>query len=425
MLDIHLVRTDTLKIKEKLHTKGMTDQLIDELLILDSRRRELQSTSDEMKKERNESSKQIGFLIKEGRDVADLKEAVRILSDKFKTMDQDLKDLEVKQHRILLSIPNLPHDSVPPGKTEQDNKVVSEWGEKPQFDFKPRFHWEIGESLDILDFPRATKITGANFPLLKGGLARLERCLISWMIDLHVREQGYVEIAPPYLVNRNTMIGTGQLPKLEEDMYRCEVDDFFLIPTAEVPVTNLHSNEILNAVNLPMYYVAFTPCFRREAGSYGKETRGLTRVHQFSKVEMVKMVLPETSYEELESLRKNAEDVLRRLGLHYRVIELCTGELSFSASKCYDLEVWAPGMGRYLEVSSCSNFEDYQARRMQIRFRRESGAKVELIHTLNGSGLALPRTLIAILETYQRPDGTVAIPEALRPYYGSDVLGNT
>lgn len=425
MLDIHLIRSDALKVKEKIKTKGMTDQLIDQLLILDSRRRELQSKSDEMKMERNESSKQIGAMIKEGKDVTELKEAVRVLSDKIKTMDQDLKELEIKQHQILLSIPNLPHDTVPQGKTDQDNVLVSDWGEKPQFDFKPRSHWEIGETMDILDFQRATKITGANFPLLKGGLAKLERCLISWMIDIHVREHGYVEIAPPYIVNRNTMIGTGQLPKLEEDMYRCEVDDFFLIPTAEVPVTNLHSNEILNAVKLPIYYVACTPCFRREAGSYGKDTRGLTRIHQFSKVEMVKMVLPETSYEELESLRKNAEEILRRLGLHYRVLELCTGELSFSASKCYDLEVWAPGMGRYLEVSSCSNFEDYQARRMQIRFRRESSAKAELVHTLNGSGLALPRTLIALLETYQRPDGTVTIPEVLRPYYGSDILETT
>ncbi|MBN1901321.1 serine--tRNA ligase [Candidatus Sumerlaeota bacterium] len=423
MLDIHLIRTDALKVKEKLHSKGMTDQLIDEVLILDGRRREYQASSDELKQERNERSKKIGGLIKEGRDVTELKESVRILSDKIRKMDQDLKELEEKQHGILLSIPNLPHDTTPIGKTGEDNKFVGEWGEKPHFDFKPRCHWEIGESLDILDFPRATKITSANFPLLKGGLAKLERCLISWMIDLHVREHGFREIAPPYLVNRNAMKGTGQLPKMEEDMYHCEVDDLFCIPTAEVPVTNIHSNEILSGSDLPIYYAAYTPCFRREAGSYGKDTRGLTRVHQFSKVELVKLTLPETSYEELESLRKNAEEALRRLGLHYRIVELCAGDLSFSAAKCYDLEVWAPGMERYLEVSSCSNFEDFQARRMQIRFRREPGAKAELAHTLNGSGLALPRTLIALLETCQRADGTVTIPEVLRPYYGSDVLG--
>jgi len=425
MIDLHLVRTDTDSVKQRLKTKGVSSDVIDQLLDMDKRRRELQSNADTMKKLRNERSKEIGVMIKKGEDAASLKEETRDLSDKIKSIDEDLKSLEDEQQKLLLMIPNPPHQSVVVGTSDEDNPIVSEWGEKPSFDFTPKPHWEIGESLDILDFPRATRIAGANFPLLKAGLARLERTLISWMIDLHVREHGYVEVAPPYLVNRAAMTGTGQLPKLEEDMYRCDADDLFLIPTAEVPVTNIHAGEILNAVQLPIYYVCYTPCFRREAGSYGKETRGLTRVHQFSKVEMVKTVVPEKSYEELESLRRNAEEVLRRLGLHYRVMELCTGALSFGAAKCYDLEVWAPGMGKYLEVSSCSNFEDFQARRMGLRFRRESGAKTEWPHTLNGSGLALPRTMIALLETYQKQDGTISIPEVLRPYFGSDVLKKT
>jgi len=422
MLDIHLVRSEPKKFKEKLQTKGVSPELVDELLSLDTRRREIQSQSDEMRKERNERSREIGKLLKEKKDATGLKEQMRNLGDKIKEMEQELKTLLEKQKELLLGIPNIPHQSVPVGETEEQNRPVSGWGEKPVFDFEPRTHWDLGGALDMLDFPRATKITGTNFPLLKGNLAKLERALISWMIDVHTRENGFLEIAPPYLVNRNAITGTGQLPKLEEDMYRCDTDDYFLIPTAEVPITNLHAEEILNAVQLPLYYVSYTPCFRREAGSYGKDTRGLTRVHQFNKVELVKMVLPETSYEELESLRKNAEGILQRLGLHYRVVELCTGEISFAAAKCYDLEVWAPGMQNYLEVSSCSNFEDYQARRMGIRFRRESGAKTEYVHTLNGSGLALPRTLIALMESYQRKDGNIAIPEALRPYFGGDLL---
>jgi len=422
MLDIHTVRAEPEKIRQGLESKGVTGDPVEELLDLDRRRRDLQSRSDQMKKERNERSRNIGEIIKAGGDAVGLKEEMRRLSEEIKSVDLELKTLETSQQELLLATPNIPHESVPVGGGEQDNVIVEQWGEKPSFDFEPRPHWEIGEELGLLDFPRATKISGANFPLLKGSLARLERSLISWMIDFHTRENGYLEIAPPYLVNRNTMTGTGQLPKMEEDMYLCQVDDLFLIPTAEVPVTNLHSGEILNAVQLPLFFVAQTPCFRREAGSYGKETRGLTRVHQFNKVELVKLVIPETSYEELEKLRSNAEEILRKLGLHYRVLELCTGDLSFAAAKCYDLEVWAPGMQRYLEVSSCSNFEDFQARRMGIRFRRESGSKAELVHTLNGSGLALPRTLIAILETCQRPDGTVEIPEVLRPWYGADIL---
>jgi seryl-tRNA synthetase len=422
MLDIQLVRTETDSVIEKLRAKKVAEETIRKIIELDQKRRNLQQLSDEMKKKRNESSRNIGKLIKNGEDVTALKEETRRLSEEIKSSDTDLKNFADEQKKILLSVPNIPHESVPQGQSEEDNVVVSDWGEKPSFDFEPKAHWEIGENLGVLELARATKIAGTGFPLLKAGLAKLERALISWMIDLHVKEHGFVELAPPYLVNRESITGTGQLPKLEDDMYHCDEDDLFLIPTAEVPVTNFYSNEILNAVQMPVYFVAYTPCFRREAGSYGKDTRGLTRVHQFSKVELVKMVFPEDSYKELEKLRQNAETILQKLGLHYRVLELCTADLSFAAAKCYDLEVWAPGMQRYLEVSSCSNFESFQARRMGIRFRREAGAKAELVHTLNGSGLALPRTMIAIMENFQTPDGNVEIPEVLKPYYGSGIM---
>ena len=424
MLDIQLIRSNPDDVKKRLRAKRVDESLVDGILNLDKRRREIQSKSDEMKKTRNERSKEIGNLVKQGQDASALKEETRLLGERIKDLDVDLKNIEEEQHQLLLTIPNMPHESVPVGESEESNAVVGEWGQKPNFHFEPKPHWEIGEKLDILDLPRATKIAGSGFPLLKGSLARLERTLISWMLDLHSREHGYVETAPPYLVNRKSMTGTGQLPKMEEDMYLCQVDDLFLIPTAEVPVTNIHADEILNGAQLPVYYVAYTPCFRREAGSHGKETRGLTRVHQFSKVELVKLVKPETSYNELETLLKNAEEVLRRLGLHYRVVALCSGDLSFSAAKCYDIEVWAPGMQKYLEVSSCSNFEDFQARRAGLKFRREAGAKPEFVHTLNGSGVALPRLMIALLETYQQPDGTVKIPDAIRGIFGADVLKN-
>ncbi len=422
MLDIQIIRNQTENVVKSLATKGVPEQAVLDILDLDQKRRERQSECDTMKKDRNERSREIGERVKKGEDVSAVKEEMRRLSDRIKALDEELRDIEVKQQALLLMVPNMPHSGVPVGKTEADNLVSGEWGTKPSFDFEPRPHWEIGEKLGVLDLPRATRISGAGFTMLRAGLAKLERALISWMIDVHVQEHGYTEIAPPYLVNRTTMTGTGQLPKMEEDMYRCDMDDLFLIPTAEVPVTNIHSGEILGGALLPVYYVAQTPCFRREAGSYGKDTRGMTRVHQFMKVELVKFVLPETSYDELERLRRNAEEILRRLGLHYRVVQLCTGDLSFSAAKCYDLEVWAPGMQKYLEVSSCSNFEDFQARRAGIRFRREEGAKTEFVHTLNGSGLALPRTMIALLETYQTADGNVVIPEALRPWYGADRL---
>ncbi|HPB31386.1 MAG TPA: serine--tRNA ligase [Candidatus Sumerlaeota bacterium] len=422
MLDIQIIRNQTENVVKSLAAKGVPEQAVLDILDLDQKRRERQSECDTMKKDRNERSREIGERVKKGEDVSAVKEEMRRLSDRIKVLDEELREIEERQQALLLMVPNMPHSGVPVGKSETDNLVSGEWGTKPSFDFEPGPHWEIGEKLGVLDLPRATRISGAGFTMLRAGLAKLERALISWMIDVHVKEHGYTEIAPPYLVNRATMTGTGQLPKMEEDMYRCDMDDLFLIPTAEVPVTNIHSGEILGGALLPVYYVAQTPCFRREAGSYGKDTRGMTRVHQFMKVELVKFVLPETSYDELERLRRNAEEILRRLGLHYRVVQLCTGDLSFSAAKCYDLEVWAPGMQKYLEVSSCSNFEDFQARRAGIRFRREEGAKTEFVHTLNGSGLALPRTMIALLETYQTADGNVVIPEALRPWYGADRL---
>ena len=318
---------------------------------------------------------------------------------------------------LRLNIPNLAADDVPVGGSEDDNVLLREWGEKRMFDFEPKAHWDIGADLGILDFERATKITGSNFPMFKGSGAAFVRGLISFMLDTHTREHGYTEILPPFIANRDTMVTTGQLPKFEEDMYRCDVDDFFLIPTAEAPLTSLHRDEVLDASSLPLCYTAYTPCWRREAGSYGRDTRGLIRLHQFDKVELFKIVRPETSWDDLEKLTANAEMILQKLGLHYRVLLLCTGEMSFSNAKCYDIELWAPAEERWFEVSSCSNFLDFQARRGKIRFK-EKGGKPQFVHTLNGSGVALPRLIIALLETYQQPDGTVLIPEALRPYMG-------
>jgi seryl-tRNA synthetase len=319
---------------------------------------------------------------------------------------------------FLLGLPNLPHETVPLGASADDNPVVKIWGEPPRFDFEAKPHWEIGERLGILDFERAAKITGARFALLKGAGALMERALISFMLDLHTKRHGYTEVWPPFMTNRAAMTGTGQLPKFEADLFKLEGWDYFLVPTAEVPVTNIHREEILKAEDLPLYYTAYTPCFRSEAGSYGKDVRGLIRQHQFDKVELVKFVLPETSFDELESLRANAEAVLQELGLPYRVVVLCTGDMGFASAKTYDLEVWLPGQGLYREISSCSNFTDYQARRAGIRFKRPGGSGTELVHTLNGSGLAVGRTMVAILENCQQADGSVIIPEKLRPYMG-------
>jgi seryl-tRNA synthetase len=346
---------------------------------------------------------------------------MREVSQQIKGLDDELRGIEEEFDLFLLTVPNIPHASVPVGRSESDNVEIRSHGEKPSFDFEAKPHWEIGESLGILDFERGAKITGARFTLYRGMGARLERALINFMLDLHTEQHGYLEMLPPFMVNRESMTGTGQLPKFEDDLFRLEGLDYYLIPTAEVPVTNIHRGEILRSAELPLRYTAYTPCFRKEAGSYGKDTRGLIRQHQFNKVELVKFARPEQSYSELELLLDNAEEVLRRLGLHYRVVELCTGDLGFSAAKTYDIEVWLPGQEAYREISSCSNFEDFQARRAGIRFRDEEKAKPEFVHTLNGSGLAVGRTLVAILENYQSADGSVRIPEVLRPYVGGAV----
>jgi seryl-tRNA synthetase len=421
MLDIRFIREQPEVVRERARLKNIEVD-VDTILDVDARRRATLTRCDELKKERNDLSAEIGKRIKSGIDADELKERVRQIGDEIKALDDEARELDEELTNLLLRVPNLPHESVPVGKDESENRVLREWGEKPSFDFEPRPHWEIGENLGIIDFARGAKLSGSGFPVYAGAGAKLQRTLIQFMLDFHVQKHGYREVYPPFVVNRETMTGTGQLPKFEEDLYRIDADDLFLIPTAEVPITNLHRDEILNDPDLPLYYVGYTPCFRREAGSYGKETRGITRVHQFDKVEMVKLVRPEDSFSELESLLHDAEDILQALGLHYRVVEICTGDLGFSNCKQYDLEVWAPGMGRYLEVSSCSNFTDFQARRANIRFRREPKAKPEFVHTLNGSGLALPRTMIAILENYQTREGHVRIPEAIRSLVGFDIL---
>lgn len=415
MLDLKFIRDNRERVSAAIRDKHEQVDL-DLLLNLDESRRKLVGEADLLKQERNRSSALIPQLKKEGKDPQSELSRMKEISDKIGTLDSEIRDIERQIDLLLLRVPNLPHSSVPVGQDESANVVVRQWGNLPRFDFQIRPHWEIGELLGIIDLPRAAKISGSNFILFVNLGARLERALIAFMLDLHTKQHGYKEIYPPYMVNRASMTGTGQLPKLEADMYRCEEDDLFLIPTAEVPVTNIHREEILKAEDLPIYYTAYTPCFRREAGTYGRETKGLIRVHQFDKVELVKLVRPETSYDELERLVANAEKVLQLLELPYRVRLLCTADLSFAAAKCFDLEVWAAGVGKYLEVSSCSNFEDFQARRMNTRFRPQPGAKPEFVHTLNGSGLALPRTVIAILENYQTQTGTVRVPVVLQPY---------
>jgi seryl-tRNA synthetase len=364
--------------------------------------------TEELKAEKNKVSKG-------GKPSPDVIAKMKIISQKIGNLDKKVEEIDQKRGVLVLNIPNIPHNSVPIGGQDA-NKMVRQWGEIPKFDFNPKSHIELGEKLDILDFPRSSKIAGPGFCLFKGLGAQLERALINFMLDLHTKEHGYKETFPPFLVNRASMTGTGQLPKLEEDMYRLKDDDLFLIPTAEVPVTNIHRDEVLDEGKLPIYYTAYTACFRREAGSYGKDTKGLMRVHQFDKVELVKFVRPETSYDELESLLKNAEEVLKRLRLPYRVSMLSTQDISFSAAKCYDIEAWAPGIEKNLEVSSCSNFTDFQARRLNIKYRAKGKKKLDYIHTLNGSGIAMARTVIALMENYQQRDGSILIPEVLRPY---------
>ncbi len=415
MLDLKFLRENVDLVRKAVADRGMEVPL-DELLALDGRRRRLLADLEERRARHKKGNKRIGELVRKGEDPAALRAEMRALSDEIKALEAEADSLETAMRDILVRIPNLPHPSVPVGPDESSNQEVRRWGDPPSFAFPPLPHWEIGEQLGILDFQRGVKIAESRFTLLRGVGALLERALINFMLDLHTREHGYTEVFPPILVNEASMFATGQLPKLEAEMYRCRDDVLYLIPTAEVPVTNVHREEVLREEDLPVYYCAYTPCFRREAGSYGKDIRGLIRQHQFNKVELVKFVHPETSFDELERLTMNAEEVLRRLGLPYRVVVLSTGDLSFAASKCYDLEVWLPSYGEFKEISSCSNFTDFQARRADIRFRPAGGGKARFVHTLNGSGVAIGRTVAAILENYQREDGSVEIPEALRPY---------
>lgn len=417
MLDIKLLREQLDSVKERIAARGAKIDW-DKFTAVDRERRELLATLERLKEKKNQLSGEIGRLKKSGGDAAPLMREIGELSDAIAERERPLADVEKRYEEWMLQIPNLPHTSVPAGSGSEDNKEVKRWGEAPRFDFKPKNHWEIGEELAILDFSRAAKIAGARFALYCGQGALLERALINFMLDLHTRERGYKEIFPPFLVNRAAAIGTGQLPKFEEDLFRTAEPDFFLVPTAEVPLTNLRREEILEADELPVKYVAYTACFRREAGSYGQDVRGLIRLHQFNKVELVKLAEPRHSYEELEKMVQDAEEVLKRLKLPYRVVELCAGDLGFASAKTYDLEVWLPGQGTYREISSCSNCEDFQARRAQIRYRPEKKGRPAFVHTLNGSGLAVGRTLVAVLENCQQKDGTVAVPEALRPYMG-------
>jgi seryl-tRNA synthetase len=415
MVDIKFIRENP-EIVEKALRSRKSSLTLEALLKIDEERRKVLTEIEELRAQRNKANDEISALLKEKKDARDRIESMRGISSRIGILEDVCKGHEAQVNNFLLTIPNIPHESVPVGEPSKA-QIVRTWGEPRKFDFKPVTHIEIAQHLDVIDFNRATKISGSNFVLFKGLGAKLERALINFMLDLHTGKHGYTEVFPPFLVNRRSMTGTGQLPKMEEDMYRLKDEDLFLIPTAEVPVTNIYNDEILDEECLPVYLTAYSACFRREAGSYGKDTKGLVRVHQFDKVEMVKFVKPEDSYDELEKLVNNAETVLQMLGLPYRVVMLSTEDISFAAAKCYDLEAYAPGMDRWLEVSSCSNFESFQARRANIRFRRKENKKLEFVHTLNGSGVAMARTVIAILENYQQPDGTVIIPECLRPYF--------
>ncbi|WP_022846140.1 MULTISPECIES: serine--tRNA ligase [unclassified Desulfurobacterium] len=424
MLDIKAIRKNPEKIKERLFLRNpeLTEK-VDALLEVDKKRREIITELESLKALRNKLSKEIGKLFREKKieEANQKKREAEKASEKSKSLEEQLKAVEETFNSLILSIPNIPHETVPVGKDETENVPVRYWGEKPEFDFEPIPHWDIAEKLDILDFERATKLAGSRFVIYKKWGAKLERALINFMLDLHTQEHGYEEIIPPFMVNTKTLTGTGQLPKFADDLYKIEGEDLWLIPTAEVPLTNIHSGEILPEKELPKYYTAYTPCFRKEAGSHGKDVRGIMRLHQFNKVELVKIVHPSESYNELEKLVNEAEKVLQLLDLHYRVVALCTGDLGFSAAKTYDIEVWIPSQNRYREISSCSNCEDFQARRAMIRFRDKEG-KTRFVHTLNGSGLAVGRTVIAILEQYQQKDGSVIVPEALRSYLKKDVI---
>ena len=422
MLDIKRIREDFEAVKQRVESRGQGDFGIGRVIELDTLRRELLADVEAKKNRQNSASKEIPKLKKDGKDATGLMAELKMLSEDIKSLDAKVGLAEEELKNTLLNIPNTPDERVPVGDSDNDNVEVRRWGEPKTVDFEQKAHWDVGTDLDILDFERATKIAGTRFTVYKGLGARLERSVMNFMLDLHTGEHGFTEILPPFMVNRDAMTGTGQLPKFEDDMFHIPAKDFFLIPTAEVPVTNLLMNEILEGERLPICYTAYTPCFRKEAGSAGRDTRGLIRQHQFNKVELVKFCKPEDSYKELESLTAAAEEVLKRLRIPYRVVRLCTGDLGFSSAMTYDIEVWMPSYGRYVEISSCSNFESYQARRANIKFRRKAGSKVEFVHTLNGSGLAVGRTTAAILENYQQEDGSVVVPEVLRPYMGIDLI---
>jgi len=418
MLDIKLLRANFDEVKAKLTKRGEDLTDLDKFVGLDEKRRELIAKVEVLKAERNEVSQKVAEMKRNKENADDVIARMREVGDEIKTLDEQLHQVEEDLNYIMMRIPNIPHESVPVGDSEDDNVEVRTWGEKPEFGFEPKPHWEIGTDLNLLDFERAAKVTGSRFVFYRGLGARLERALINFMLDLHIEEHGYEEMLPPYLVNRTSLTGTGQLPKFEEDAFLIEEEDYFLIPTSEVPVTNYYRDEILDGAQLPIAYTAYSTNFRSEAGSAGRDTRGLIRQHQFNKVELVRFVKPEESYDELEKLTGHAEKVLQLLGLPYRVLKMCTADLGFTAAKKYDIEVWIPTQDTYREISSCSNFEDFQARRAGIRFRREQGAKPEYVHTLNGSGLAIGRTVAAILENFQQEDGSIVIPEVLRPYMG-------
>lgn len=425
MLDLRRIRQEPDEVRARLAVRGNpeeSDAAVERILALDAERRALIGEGDTLKARRNAVSQEVGARKRRGEPADDVIAEMRGVGDRIREVDARLREIEGEIEGILFSLPNTPHPAIPPGD-ESCNQVVREWGERRDFTFAPRPHWEIGAELGILDLPAGAKVTGSGFPVYRGLGARLQRALVSWMLDLHTREHGYTEVAPPFLVNRAAMTGTGQLPKFEDDAYGITGDDLFLVPTAEVPVTNLHRDELLDADRLPIAYTAYSPCFRREAGAAGKDTRGILRVHQFDKVELVRFEHPESSQHALERLVGHAEAVLQRLGLSYRVLLLAGGDLTFSSAQTYDLEVWAPGVERWLEVSSCSNFGDYQARRAGIRYRPAGGGKPEYVHTLNGSGLALPRIVVALLENGQQSDGTVELPEVLHPYLGVTRLG--
>jgi len=421
MLDIKIIRENPDKVNELLKRRN-PELSIDEVLEIDKQRREVQGKADNLRAERKNISQQVGALKKEGKDTTEIQESVRKLGEEIKELEEKELEFNEKQKNLLLNIPNTPDETTPVGHDESANTVIKTVGEVPQKFFEVKAHWDIGTELDILDFERGVKISESRFTIYKGKGARLERAIINFFLDVHTTDHGYTEILPPYLVNSVSMRGTGQLPKFQQDMYKCEEEDLYLIPTAEVPVTNIYSNEILPEESLPMYMTAYTPCFRREAGSAGKDTRGLIRQHQFNKVELVKLCTPEASPEEHEKLTLNAEKMLELLELPYRRIELCTGDIGFSAQKCYDLEVWLPSSECYREISSCSNFGDYQARRAGIRYRSKLSGKPEFVHTINGSGLAVGRTFAAILENFQQEDGSVLIPKVLQKYFGSEVI---